>query len=293
MVVVALLMGVAHLGLSKQPLQVRLAFRASRLRVIPARATAAVLAVATLAAAVAMALKLFPQLFATLQLSHIADAVGLKVFQFVASVAQRFTVVDVVHKFWVGPHRLYVVRAEVAASRVVAGRVLAGVVVSREHRLSPFTVFNRSAKVEISLGFSMLVRRVIHAARGAKPNSLTDFCPSLCCVFYAETKSLAFFRCTLLCLCLLGVFVAFEKRWLSGLEKIACTFVRVASAVMASPISFIRPIGVAAKVFTRSPIFALCAAIQTLRKQITIFALRHSSHFCCGFYCPFFGLSHR
>lgn len=106
---------------------------------------------------------LFPQAFAALPLSLVPNAVRLEVPKFVAWVAKRDAVCNIVSKFRVLAHRLLMVRPQIASANIPA--VSAAITIALENSLAPCNVFGRAPQAHVSLKRAVAESVVICATR--------------------------------------------------------------------------------------------------------------------------------
>lgn len=105
----------------------------------------------------------FPETFASLELPGIARAVRHEVFEFMAWVAERDTVLDIEAQRREIGERLDVMRAKIAAFVIAAFR--AGKAVSFKNRLSPYPVFRTAAVILVPFLCTILPRVVVGTTR--------------------------------------------------------------------------------------------------------------------------------
>lgn len=108
---------------------------------------------------------LFPQAFAALQSSRVADAIRFEVSQFVARMAQSHAVADIVGKLGMVGHWLFVVSTQIAASIVAA--VSACISIALKYSRAPCNVFRASSQAEGALELTAAVGVVLFPARGS------------------------------------------------------------------------------------------------------------------------------
>ena len=130
---------------------------------------------------------LLPESFAALQLADVADAVRFIVPQFVARMAERNSVADVVGQLRKVCNRLVVVCAKVATSIIAA--VTTFVVVSRENRVTPSNVFRLASKTQMVLAPAMRIGVMTFSARSSLASNLTHTGASFSGVLFSDCGS--------------------------------------------------------------------------------------------------------
>jgi len=154
---------------------------------------------------------LLPKAFAALQFSHLASAVGLKVFEVVARLAKRESVTHVESQGGVRRERFDVVRSEVAPLGVTA--LLAGVEISAEHSVSPLEIFGSSSVIQSPLSAAVTERVMLLSTGTADANHSTNLCSRLGSVPHAFTaRRNSYSRLSHLLKRLRGMLLSFERR---------------------------------------------------------------------------------
>jgi hypothetical protein len=115
---------------------------------------------------------LLPEPFAALEFPGIPDAIRLEVLKFVARVAERHPVGNLIPKIGVRRERFDVVRPQITTAAIAAFGAAKGV--PRENSKPPNKVFRSSAVVFAALGCSTLPCVVIFSARRSFQRHLRD-----------------------------------------------------------------------------------------------------------------------
>lgn len=236
---------------------------------------------------------LHPERFTAFQSSLIAGTSRLEVFEFVAAMTKRDSVVDVISQFRMFSERFDVVGSEVAASRIAA--LSAGVLVANKNRISPDSISRVSPTVFVSLGTPVRIGVMVLASRDYARHDLPQVLFfGLCSRVSLPWRRFSEMGKPHLSLCLLGVFMALECGSTS-LECLAELFgfrSRPVSTKGANRTESIMPRSVLSELSLLLPLSAPIAKFKASPNVLQVIVNGASCFFCGHLQRTEFGLRH-